>query len=220
MIEQSADIVELALALHKAQATVDGVKKDSRNPHFKNNYASLEAVIDTAKPALQANGIAFTQAPGALVDGAIEITTMLLHVSGQWVRSTLHVPLGKRDAQGVGSAITYGCRYSLMAMLGLPPVDDDGEEASKPVPRAEPKRPPQNASQWLDPDQRALPGRFQALYDELEAAITNAETMDALGATMKAHDADLQTLPEEMKAGLRRTYSFKAQALRTFGEAA
>lgn len=211
MIEQSADIVELALALHKAQATVDGVKKDSKNPHFKNNYASLEAVIDTAKPALQANGIAFTQAPGALVDGAIEITTMLVHVSGQWMRSTLHVPLGKRDAQGVGSAITYGCRYSLMAMLGLPPVDDDGQEASKPAPRSEPIRQPQ---------QQALPGRFQALYDELETAITSAETMDALGATMKARSAEIDTLPEDMKDGLRRTYSFKSQALRTFGEAA
>ncbi len=44
-------------------------------------------------------------------------------------RSTLHVPLSKRDPQGVGSAITYGCRYALMATLGLPPVDDDGESA-------------------------------------------------------------------------------------------
>jgi len=113
---------------------VSGVVKDSANPHFRNRYASLEAVIDAARPALQANGLAFSQAPGALVDGAIEITTMIFHTSGQWQRSTLHVPLTKKDAQGVGSALTYGCRFSLMAILGLPPVDDDGEAASRPAP--------------------------------------------------------------------------------------
>lgn len=134
MIEHSEKIDQLAAALHKAQAAAEGVVKDATNPHFRNRYASLEAVIETARPALQESGIAFTQAPGAIVEGAIEITTMLLHTSGQWMRSTLHVPLGKRDAQGVGSAITYGCRYSLMATLGLPPVDDDGEEATKPAP--------------------------------------------------------------------------------------
>lgn len=143
MIEHSPEITDLAKALHGAQGMVSGVRKDSKNPAFKNTgYASLEAVIDTARPALQAHGLAFTQAPGGLVDGAIEVTTMLVHVSGQWMRSTLHVPLGKKDAQGVGSAITYGCRYSLMATLGLPPVDDDGEEASRPPPpRPTPREP-------------------------------------------------------------------------------
>jgi hypothetical protein len=134
VIEHSPDITELAKALIAVQGEVDGVKKDAVNPHFRNRYASLESVIDTARPALQRNGVAFTQAPGALVDGAIEVTTMLVHSSGQWMRSTVHMPLSKKDAQGAGSAITYGCRYSLMAALGLPAVDDDGDEASKPMP--------------------------------------------------------------------------------------
>lgn len=129
MIELSPAVDALFPALHKAQGDMRGVAKDSTNPHFKNKYASLENVIDAAKGPLQASGLAFTQAPGALVDGSIEVTTMLMHTSGQWLRSTLHVPLSKRDPQGVGSAITYGCRYALMATLGLPPVDDDGESA-------------------------------------------------------------------------------------------
>jgi hypothetical protein len=129
MIEHSPDIAKLCAALHTAQGQVSGVVKDAKNPHFKNRYATLEAVIEAAKPALQAHGLSFTQAPGALVDGALEITTMLMHSSGQWLRSTLHVPLQKRDPQGVGSAITYGSRYALMAALGMPPVDDDAEGA-------------------------------------------------------------------------------------------
>lgn len=131
MIEHSPDITKIAGALVTAQGKMTGAKKDAKNPHFKSTYATLETVIDTAKPALQGVGIAFVQAPGQLVDGALEVTTMLLHAeSGQWMRSTLHVPLAKRDPQGVGSAITYACRYSLMAMLGLPPTDDDGHAAT------------------------------------------------------------------------------------------
>jgi hypothetical protein len=139
MIELSPAVDALFPALHKAQSTLTGVVKDGKNPAFKSRYATLENVIDAAKPALQSAELAFTQAPGALVDGAIEITTMLMHTSGQWLRSTLHVPLSKRDPQGVGSAITYGCRYALMATLGLPPVDDDAESAmDRSPPRAAP----------------------------------------------------------------------------------
>lgn len=136
MIETSQNVDALFKAIHTAQGNMRGVGKDSANPHFKNRYASLENVVDTARPALQSADLAFTQAPGALVDGAIEVTTMLMHTSGQWLRSTLHVPLQKRDPQGVGSAITYGCRYALMATLGLPPVDDDGEDAMDRTPPA------------------------------------------------------------------------------------
>lgn len=141
MIETSEKITTLAAALLKAQAQMHGAKKDAKNPHFRSSYATLETVIETAKPALQSVGIAFTQAPGCLVDGALEVTTMLIHAeSGEWMRSTLHVPLQKKDPQGVGSAITYACRYSLMATLGLPPVDDDGESAMDRKPQQQTKQ--------------------------------------------------------------------------------
>ena len=129
MIETSTDIKALTAGIIKVQGAISGVKRDGKNPHFRSTYATLENVLDTARPALQEAGIAFVQAPGQVIDGSVEVTTMLVHDSGEWMRSTLHVPLGKRDPQGVGSAITYGCRYSLMAMLGLPPTDDDAEGA-------------------------------------------------------------------------------------------
>src|SRR5690606_2651923 len=88
MIEHSEQVVELFKALHAAQGQLTGVKRDSVNPHFRNRYASLESVIEAAKGALQANGLAFTQAPGRMIDGAVEVTTMLMHTSGQWLRST------------------------------------------------------------------------------------------------------------------------------------
>jgi hypothetical protein len=179
-------------AIHAAQGAMRGVAKDSKNPAFKSSYASLESVIDTARPALQAANLAFTQAPGALVDGAIEITTMLMHTSGQWLRSTLHVPLSKRDPQGVGSAITYGQRYALMAMLGLPPVDDDGEAAMDRTPRPAPVKAPPPAA----PDSPALATITAALklcataeaIENWIASETNKLAFNALS------DADYDTL--------------------------
>lgn len=194
MIQTSDNVDKLFVAIHAAQGAMRGVAKDSKNPAFKSSYASLESVIDTARPALQAADLAFTQAPGALVDGAIEVTTMLMHTSGQWLRSTLHVPLSKRDPQGVGSAITYGCRYALMATLGLPPVDDDGEAAMDRTPKvvtAPAKAPPPAA-----PDSPALATITAALklcatpeaLDDWCNADTNKVAFNALS------DADYDTL--------------------------
>jgi hypothetical protein len=175
MIEHSENVAELFKALHQAQGQLAGVKRDSVNPHFKNRYASLENVIEAAKGPLQAHGLAFTQAPGRLIDGAVEVTTMLMHTSGQWMRSTLHVPLAKTDPQGVGSAITYGSRYSLMAALGLPPVDDDAEAAlgrgSQAGPAAQSKAPA-----------HTKPGEADLYVDTAIAALKLAKTEKALQA--------------------------------------
>jgi hypothetical protein len=133
-MKTSDTVSAIAAALVKAQAVMHGAARDSANPQFKKPYASIASVIDACRGPLTENGIAFLQAPGALLEEGIPITTTLVHSSGEWISSTIIMPLAtdKRTAQGVGSAITYGCRYSLMAMLGLPPVDDDGNAATEP----------------------------------------------------------------------------------------
>ena len=119
---------KLIAALHKVQGQISGVKRDSTNPHFKNRYASLEAVIDAIRPALQANDLVVTQAPGRFTEsGCIEITTTISHISGQSMHTIYEVPLSKRDAQGAGSALTYGCRQSLTSLFLIPATDDDAE---------------------------------------------------------------------------------------------
>ncbi|MEI6475765.1 MAG: ERF family protein [Planctomycetota bacterium] len=130
MINTSPTILHISAALLKFQGVVDGVGKTSNNPHFKSRYANLETVIDTARPMLQTVGIVFLQSGGVIVDSVMAMTTRLIHAeSGEWIEGTMDIALGKRDPQGVGSAQTYAQRYHLMAMLGLPPVDDDGEAA-------------------------------------------------------------------------------------------
>jgi hypothetical protein len=142
MITTSETLGEIAPAWSKASADIGGAKKDAKNPHFKSTYTTLASVIDAAREALKANDLFVVQSPGAIVDGAIQMRTRILHKSGEWIETLCEVPLGKRDPQGVGSAQTYARRYALSAALNIPAVDDDGEAATErnPAKQDAPKR--------------------------------------------------------------------------------
>jgi hypothetical protein len=126
---RSAQLNELFAALAKAQGEIGGAKKDSTNPHFKSSYADLASVRDVTQEPLAKNGIAVIQWPRT-VERGVEVETILAHSSGQYMTGVLWMPVTKMDAHGVGSAITYGRRYALMAVTGVAPVDDDGNAAA------------------------------------------------------------------------------------------
>ena len=130
IVEMSDDISALAKALPKAQAAMGEVFKNATNPAFKSKYADLASVVDAVLPALNANGIALLQPAAGLRGDVVQVATMLLHESGQWLRCTMSVTLSKRDAHGIGSAVTYGRRFGLQSMSGVAPTDDDGNEAA------------------------------------------------------------------------------------------
>lgn len=167
-ISHSDTITKLMAALHRVQGQVDGVAKDSANPHFRNRYASLEAVIDAIREPCNEAGLVVMQAPGELADGALHVTTMIAHAeSGEWLRSTIHVPVPKNDPQGAGSAQSYGQRYSLMALFCLPAVDDDGNAAlQRSVQRQEPRPvspPAQRQETRPDPNKDGLKAMLAAI---------------------------------------------------------
>ena len=125
---------ELYSAIVKAQAAMSHAAKDAKNPHFKSAYSSLASVIDAVRPALSANNLAFVQKLHT-ADSGISIETVLIHESGQEMScGVLFIPATKQDAQGFGSAISYGKRYSLQAALGIASDDDDGQSAVKNAP--------------------------------------------------------------------------------------
>ena len=126
---KSPQIDKLATALAKAQSEMEGAKKESTNPFFKSNYADLHAVIKSAFPHLSKHGLSVSQG-NEMIMGAICVTTTLMHSSGQWLRSKVKLPLSKKDAQGVGAAITYGRRYGLSAIVGIAQYDDDAQSIS------------------------------------------------------------------------------------------
>jgi hypothetical protein len=138
----SEQLNELGAALAKAQAIMATAKKDSQNPFFRSSYADLASVWEACREPLTQNGLSIAQFPGFEPGNppTALVTTILLHVSGQWMAETAGAPLPdqtrkdgsveKANAQGVGSAITYLRRYALAAVASVSPADDDGNVAS------------------------------------------------------------------------------------------
>lgn len=139
-MKHSETLGKIATALVAAQGEIKAVAKDSINPHFKNRYASLDALTDYARPVLAKHGLALVQGAavpetheGHLVGMVIETT--LIHSSGEWISTAIPIPVDKPSAQGAGSGVSYGRRYGLAALLALTTdEDDDGETASNYAP--------------------------------------------------------------------------------------
>ena len=128
-MNMSDTISELATALAKAQGQIESASKDKNNPAFKSKYADINSLRDVIRQPLADNDLSIVQLP-RMNGHYVEVETMLLHKSGEFIAETLRMPLGeKMNAHGVGSALTYCRRYSLSSMLNLAAEDDDGNLA-------------------------------------------------------------------------------------------
>lgn len=135
-MNQSTEINLVAKALLQVQREIEPIVKDSENPHFRNRYVSLDSMTEYVRPILAKHGLTVIQGGGDLTNGGLQVTTTLLHESGQWISSSFEMPLEKATPQAAGSAITYGRRYGLGAFLALANEDDDdGNRASQPKKR-------------------------------------------------------------------------------------
>lgn len=154
----SPDISDLATALSKAQESFPPIRKthtaDVRSKtgaSYRYNYADLADVLEMVRPSLAKHELAVLQ-PITKVAGEGRIITLLVHSSGQWIRSeySLRLTADVPDTpQAWGSAITYGRRYSLCSILGVAAEeDDDGSAATDPgdTKRTPRKRPPPKAN--------------------------------------------------------------------------
>ena len=151
-MNQSDSIAELAGALAVAASTLTAVQHDKRsNGPAKNRYATLDAILETVRPQLQAVGVSIQQGvdgppttteitqtayakDGSMSDRLVtvpivSVSTQLTHASGQWIRSTVSMPVeparGCSLVQSLGIHVTYLRRYSLLAILGLSTTEDD-----------------------------------------------------------------------------------------------
>lgn len=163
-MNKSEAINELAAALAKAQGQMEGAKKDSENPYFKSKYADLASVVEAIRGPFAENGLSYVQLPYPAEGDWVQVETVLLHSSGQWVSSVVDVPVAKGDAQGYGSALTYARRYGLSAICGVAPEDDDGNAAAKakPRPSAEEMMPKSSVPSTFDAAGKIMPDRDAA----------------------------------------------------------
>lgn len=129
-MRHSDAIDALAAALALAQGEIRPAIKDALNPAFNSKYADLAAVFDAVRPALAKHGLSVVQMPEHSDDALLHLTTRIMHKSGQWMEGTMSIPVGKVNAHGYGSAITYARRYALAAAVGVvADEDDDGNAA-------------------------------------------------------------------------------------------
>lgn len=132
-MNKSESIKNIAKALAAFQNEVKNPANTAENPYFKSKYAPLNEILNDVRPLLAKHGLSVIQSTGG--DGNnIVITTLIMHESGEWIESEPLVlesdtKKGISKVQAAGSAITYGRRYALSAMLGISSEDDtDGNE--------------------------------------------------------------------------------------------
>ena len=135
---------KLYQALLAALGEMGPVLKTATNPGFRSKYADLPSVLDAITPALHKHGLLVLQRLDAFSTEAHalpHLVTELIHAeSGESIRSgVVLVSKDPTDPQKFGSALTYYRRYSLLALLGIAPEDDDGNEASQPPRPSAPK---------------------------------------------------------------------------------
>jgi len=120
---------ELPRVLRGEEADIPG--KDGKRG-FKYKYADLADIVEAIMPLLGKNGLAFTAWP-TMADRQFILAYSLVHESGATMDGVYPLPNpATTDAQKVGSAITYGRRYILLAVTGVAPAgeDDDGAAAA------------------------------------------------------------------------------------------
>jgi hypothetical protein len=200
MSEQTESIGKLAMALAKAQAKILGAVKDSKNPFFKSSYADLASVIESIRLPLAENELAYIQTTDVDDTGVTGVTvvTTLAHSSGEWIRGRLKMLPKDMSPQGFGSAITYARRYALAAIVGVAQVDDDGNAASQPDKRTDPR-----PDGWDKQDTKAVNEATKRILDAVNNGHDVVEVWNEYKDDHAFATAVFSGLPKQVKDFIR-----------------
>jgi ERF superfamily len=135
MHRSSENVAAIATALAKAQIELSNPEKamigtiyNSRTDSQQSfRYASLSSGLDIIRKVLGSQQIAVTQTTDIdRANGTVNLTTLLLHTSGEWISSDWPVcQLSETSApRRMGAALTYARRYALFTLVGIAGEDD------------------------------------------------------------------------------------------------
>jgi hypothetical protein len=135
MHRSSESVAAIATALAKAQTELSNPEKAMVGTIYNNRsespqsfrYASLSSGLDIVRKALGGHQIAIAQTTDIdRTNGTVNLTTLLLHTSGEWISSDWPVcQLSETSApRRMGAALTYARRYALFTMVGIAGDDD------------------------------------------------------------------------------------------------
>lgn len=135
MHRSSESVGAIATALAKAQTELSNPEKAMVGTVYNNRsdspqsfrYASLSSGLDIVRKTLGGQQIAIAQTTNIdRAGGTVNLTTILLHTSGEWISSDWPVcQLSETSApRRMGAALTYARRYALFTMVGIAGEDD------------------------------------------------------------------------------------------------
>jgi hypothetical protein len=193
-MKRSEAIDMLAASLALAQGQMEGALKASANPFYKSKYADLASVWTACRAALSANGLSVVQSPRcqSVADvPEVVVTTLLMHISGQWIEDDLSMWPKDNTPQSIGSCISYARRYALAAMVGVYQADDDAETAQGRGSHTEEPDPGQQiVNQYFDDLVQAIKANDVNLarnrWNELNALGTTNQVWRLLNTKQKA----------------------------------
>lgn len=102
-------------------------------------YARLEDIIEVVRPILKAFGFSLSFSTQWPEKGTVRIVGILTHTQGHARQSefltTADTSGAKNAVQALGSAVSYGRRYTTMDLLSIVSreLDDDGRGTTKPA---------------------------------------------------------------------------------------
>jgi len=138
-MKRSESTAKLAAALAEFQAEIKAIPRNAENPYFHSTYTDLASIWDTIRAPLAKHGLSVIQGGEPTLDGTlVSLSTMLLHISGEWIEGTFSVPVRRVKDKETGetteaspqsycSTITYARRYGLCAILGIISESEDDD---------------------------------------------------------------------------------------------
>lgn len=116
--------------------TVKNPKLDSENKHFGNKFSSLTEVLRVVQEALPKDSYLHQS---VYADSGELFFRTTVHTPNGSLSADIPFVLGKKDPQGLGSALTYHRRYGLCTLFNLVGEEDDDGNRAQPPKASRPK---------------------------------------------------------------------------------
>lgn len=166
---------EINKALAELQANLPRITKDLTakvetrgGSSYKYTYADLAQISRELLPLLGKNGLSFVSRPTRR-DGQFVLAYELRHISGEQIDGEWPLP-DRGTPQEIGSAVTYARRYSLCAVTGLAPDDEDHDaivaEKAERRRRREPSQEKATAAPKVKPMSADQQRRMQKMFEQ------------------------------------------------------
>lgn len=182
-------IGDLAKAYIAAVKACRPAVKNATNPHLRNTYADLTAVLDAVKDAFLDQDLWLLQQPGLITikEGLPYMAEhgILIHSSGQSINLVMELPAFTTDKktgtttvnpQTAGSAISYARRYMWLGVAGITQADDDADVVSY----NDGAEGPAEVKQTKKDSTTSTPSSAEADADDVLKKVQGAQSLDEL----------------------------------------